>query len=340
MHQLKINFDGNNDAVRYRSLNDYKLNEFDGESGTTVQPVLNDYLQFSFTGNRKIKSHEDVAHLMAILESKSAEHFFVVHVNKEKDPLIQYVGVGARNFVLVDRLNIHAVANYHNTKDLYLIHNHPSGTLAPSSADIKLTQKFLDSYGMLNIDVNHIIINTYKKEYVMIDTDLNSVTYSRPLDSGNCKHQAVLLQDMDFLREPIGKVTSSREAFQLIQQFRFSALPKFGLMVLSASNEVVANFLVDNLDIKTVAKAVASVPNGTQVIAYGNQESPLVKNIKDKLEKFDIPLLDYIQFDSDGVGVKDAYKSCADEGILHDIQERYQTNSVNTGFQNGYSIKR
>jgi len=340
MHQMKINFNGQNENVCYESLKNYKLKEFDGQSGTTVQPVIKNYLQFNFSGNNKIESHRDVAQLMAVLESKSAEHFFAVHVNSDKEPLIQYVASGARNQVMVDQLNIHAVANYHNTKDLYLIHNHPSGSLKPSRPDMELTQRILDSYLPLNINVEHLIINTYKKEYVLIDSSLDTDVFVRPEGVGNFEHQAVTLHDMDFLREPIGRVTSSNEAFELIQQFRFSALPKYGAMVLNSANEVVGNFLMDDLTLKTVAKAVVSVPNGVSVIAYGNRDTSVTKSLDQRLRKFGIPLLDYIKVNSNGQGVQGAHKSYSDTYILNDIQERYQTNPVKNDFNIEHTLKR
>lgn|SRR5690606_35144289 len=331
MKQLKLNFDGVKEDFFYRSqsnYNNYKLKPYDGDTGTTVQPVVKDYLQFSFIGRNKIESHKDVANLMAVLESKSAEHFFVVHVNKNGDPLIQYIATGNRDSVVVDKLNIHAVASFHNTKDLYLVHNHPSGNLKPSKADISLTENIVDGFSFLNINVNHLIINTYKKEYVLLDNESRFMNYPREMDNMDFIHRAVTLHDMDILREPIGKVTNSKDAFTLIQQKRFSANSKFGVFVLATNNTVVANFLVEEFNLKSIAKALTSVPNGVSVIGYGNREVGDIKTIQKKLDSFGVPLLDYIQFNSNSIAVKEAYKSYADNDLLREVQEIYGTNSV------------
>jgi DNA repair protein RadC len=52
-----------------------------------------------------------------------------------------------------------------NAKAVILAHNHPSGTIGPSGADISITRKIKDVLTMLNIDLlDHIIVahcNTY-----------------------------------------------------------------------------------------------------------------------------------------------------------------------------------
>ena len=111
-------------------------------------------------------------------------------------------------------------------------------------------------------------------------------------------------------------------------------------MVLNSANEVVGNFLMDDLTLKTVAKAVVSVPNGVSVIAYGNRDTSVTKSLDQRLRKFGIPLLDYIKVNSNGQGVQGAYKSYSDSSILNYIQERYQTNSVKDDFNIDHTLKR
>lgn len=336
MPQLKIDFDGSRESFHYNRMSkgrSYELEGFDGFSGTTVQPVIKDYQQFDFLGKSKIHSHVDVANLMAVLESKSTEHFFAVHVNKSGEPLIQYVSTGGRDAVHFDKLNIHAIASYHNTRELYLVHNHPSGNLTPSKADLCFTRDIAEAYSPLNVKTQSLIINTYKNEYNLIEVDSlksESTFMIHPKESKNMdvSYRAVTYHDMNILREPLGKIRHNEDAFALIQQKRFSALPKYGLFIIAQDASVLANFIVDQLDLKTMVKAVASVPNGRGVLAYGNRDVEDIQAIKAKLAKFDVPLLDYIQFNSNGKAIQKAYNSYYESGVLNEIQTKFQTNNV------------
>ncbi|MCL4637748.1 MAG: hypothetical protein M5Z89_02065 [Olivibacter sp.] len=340
MHQLQLNIEGETESLNYKSFSDYKLKPYDGETGTTIQPVIKNYLQFDFIGGSKIESHQDVAQLMAVLESKSAEHFFVIHVNSDKQPLIQYLSTGNRDAVTVDKMNIHAIANYHNSTDLYLVHNHPSGHLTPSNADMALTKSVMDAYSYLNINVQSVIINTYKKEYSVIDLNGKFMNYPRVDTESSTVYKAITYHDMEYLREPIGKIRDSLDAFALIQQKRFSALPKYGVLVLSSHNDVVANFIIDNFDLKSIVKAVASVPNGVRVIGYGNRDIDEIKELSRRIQTFGVPLLDYIKFNSDSIGVREGYKSYGDQALLFEVQEKYGTKSVHDDQEINSTIKR
>jgi len=56
-----------------------------------------------------------------------------------------------------------------NAKSVILAHNHPSGAVNPSRADIETTKKIKDALAMLNIDLlDHIIIG-HDQTYSMAD---------------------------------------------------------------------------------------------------------------------------------------------------------------------------
>ena len=56
---------------------------------------------------------------------------------------------------------------------LILSHNHPSGNLKPSEADLKLTKKFKDACGLLDIClVDHIIISPFGGSYSFSENGL------------------------------------------------------------------------------------------------------------------------------------------------------------------------
>ncbi|HLT86500.1 MAG TPA: JAB domain-containing protein [Sphingobacterium sp.] len=331
--QITLELGDGNEAVSYKTQLDYKLKPYDevSKTGTTIQPMIDDFKQFDFTGKRKIESHADVAALMAVLESKSVEHIFAVHVNREKDPLIQYLGTGGRTGVYFDRQDVYAMANIHSTESLYLVHNHPSGNLTPSKADIHITKEIEGAVSALRIDVKSLIINTYKEGYTLINSKQSDELsmHLRPEKRDEVKHSAVSYHDMAFLGEPIATVTNSRYAAAYIQQLRFSAKPKQGILVTNIRMEAIGNFFVDDLTPSNIAKIAAAVPTATGVIGYGNVEFKGDINLLNKrLDKIGIHIHDYIQTNSNGIGIKDAYRSLNDEGVLRDLQQKYKTNQV------------
>jgi len=76
-------------------------------------------------------------------------------------------------------------------------------------------------------------------------------------------------------------------------------------------------------------KAMIMTMNKTAVIAYGNtdQEREMIE-LRKSLLPFDYSLLDYVQVNSNANGVKAAYKSYADEGLLNETFAKYGTNQV------------
>lgn len=334
MKQLQLHFNSTleNEPTPYRTYfghGDYQR-PFDGQTGTTLLPVWNIYQGTKFDGSSKINSHKDVADIMSSLESKQVELAFAVHVNKNQEPFIQFLAAGSKAGVLMDASLILAGAKLHDSKEIYLVHNHPSGNLQPSKQDLTLTDKIAGALEPLGIDVRHVILNTYKKEYTFIIND-DWTSHSRPdQNDRTVTHTAHTFDEMEILDKPISNaITSSDDVAKVIQQLRFSALPKFGLLALSQSNHIIGNFFVDNLSLKNVTDIIAPLPTVRSVITYGNteQEKEMVQ-LRKELKEVDFNLLDYVQVNSNANGVKGAYKSYADEGLLREVQKKYGTNSI------------
>jgi DNA repair protein RadC len=70
------------------------------------------------------------------------------------------VSDGGISHTVVDPKRVFKAALEHNTSSLVLCHNHPSGNLNPSQADIKLTQKLIQASQTLDIQIlDHIIVS-------------------------------------------------------------------------------------------------------------------------------------------------------------------------------------
>ncbi|WP_343522365.1 JAB domain-containing protein [Pedobacter sp.] len=89
------------------------------------------------------------------------EEFKVLLLNRSNRLLgIVDISMGGISGTYVDPKVVYAVALKGNASSLILTHNHPSGSLKPSEADIKLTKRLVECGKLLEITVfDHIIIS-------------------------------------------------------------------------------------------------------------------------------------------------------------------------------------
>jgi len=90
------------------------------------------------------------------------EQFKILLVNNAKKVLgVFEVSVGGTDFVPVDQKLIFTAALKANATGVILAHNHPSGTLKPSTADTTLTNRLIKAGELLGIRIlDHIIVTT------------------------------------------------------------------------------------------------------------------------------------------------------------------------------------
>lgn len=87
--------------------------------------------------------------------------FWVLLLSKNHSIIKPYqVSDGGISHTVVDPKRVFKAALEHNTSSLVLCHNHPSGNLNPSKADIKLTHKLIQASKTLDIQIlDHIIVS-------------------------------------------------------------------------------------------------------------------------------------------------------------------------------------
>ena len=99
-------------------------------------------------------------YIQAHLSSLAHEEFMVLFLN-QKAKLIchEIISKGGMTATVVDMRLLLRKAIEHKAVSLVLAHNHPSGNLKPSDADIKLTNKIKESFSLLDISLfDHLII--------------------------------------------------------------------------------------------------------------------------------------------------------------------------------------
>lgn len=118
----------------------------------------------------KIVNSDDIYSIMQqilLRENKirrGQEHFWIVGLNLENKILfIELMGLGADNRVNIKPPQVFRMAIYKTAPKIILVHNHPSGIIEPSEADLKTTDRLLKSGEIVDIDIiDHLIISEKK----------------------------------------------------------------------------------------------------------------------------------------------------------------------------------
>lgn len=146
------------------SLSAHQL-EFDFTNPSSVQEV-----EIIYSGAvpqsplKKIQSSEDAYRvLLPLFDPRKIalkEFFYVLLLNKANVCLgFSKVGVGALDGVVVGVKEIFQLAILSNAAGLILCHNHPSGNLKASQADIQLTQKIKSGCKYFDLTLlDHLIV--------------------------------------------------------------------------------------------------------------------------------------------------------------------------------------
>lgn len=108
----------------------------------------------------KVTKPEDILPLVSYLKDKRQEHFVCITLNGAGEVLgNRIITVGLLNHSLVHPREVFADAIADRAASLICVHNHPSGSLEPSSQDIAITTQLRESGTLLGIQlIDHIIV--------------------------------------------------------------------------------------------------------------------------------------------------------------------------------------
>jgi len=108
----------------------------------------------------KISKPADLVPLIRHYADKKQEHFLSISLNGAHEVVaIRCVSVGLVNCAQVHPREVFAEAISDRACSIIVAHNHPSGQLQPSGADIEVTKRLVDAGRILGIGVlDHIII--------------------------------------------------------------------------------------------------------------------------------------------------------------------------------------
>ena len=108
-----------------------------------------------------ISSSKDAYHLFSPhLENKVYEEFWILMLNRRNQVIKPYrISEGGISGTLADPKKIFKAALDHHASGIILCHNHPSGNLKPSRADLRLTARIKEGASQLDIQLlDHLII--------------------------------------------------------------------------------------------------------------------------------------------------------------------------------------
>jgi len=284
---------------------------------------------YIFDGRNKIESAEDIAYLFRQLENKSVENMFACLVDENQKPTIIHISMGGRAGTVIDFGVLADAVSRFSPKKVYLIHNHPSGNLVASDADIQIHTKAKDAFGE-DLIGEHVIINTTSGKYASFNHKYDYDTNSRPKTVETPQNYKVLKFDKQVFKditEPF-KVTGSKSVAKFISAQRFSSGDKLSVLILARNNDIKAYLHLPSVDfsskesvlgLKTELQAYAGRFGGHSLILSGNtfnikdpnESRRNIRYLKALLKSSDISLLDLVEVESDLKWV-----SMADEDLM------------------------
>jgi len=119
--------------------------------------------QVAAAKRKKITSSRDIFELLHHqLRDLNHEEFWVVYMNRANLVLeFEQVSIGGMTGTVADPKLIFNKALRKNACSIVVAHNHPSGNLKPSRADIDLTKKLKDAGQLLDLPLlDHLIVTT------------------------------------------------------------------------------------------------------------------------------------------------------------------------------------
>jgi DNA repair protein RadC len=113
-----------------------------------------------FDSPKIVSSRDAFLRLHDNLSGLSHEEFWALYLNQSSKLILKKrISSGGLNSTVVDPRMIFEIALHQKASSIILAHNHPSGNLTPSQADIDLTHKLVGGGKFLGVQViDHLIL--------------------------------------------------------------------------------------------------------------------------------------------------------------------------------------
>jgi DNA repair protein RadC len=119
--------------------------------------------RYLIKSNKRITSAQEVYDELKQFSIKNQEHFLTITLDGASHIInIRTVFIGTLNQSLVHPREIYADAIADRAAGIIIAHNHPSGTLAASRADIQITNRLKEVSKLVGIELlDHVILAQY-----------------------------------------------------------------------------------------------------------------------------------------------------------------------------------
>lgn len=330
---------------------DMNNNPYVKEEGefTFVERQFNQNPIQQFTGERVIRSSEDVAGIFKSLETASVENSFAVYIPKGGEKaVVQHISTGSYNLTPVMNSFILHSAHKVDAERVFFIHNHPSGKLETSPQDRSLWHHLNKSLEIFDIKLEDgIIINTKSGKYLTFSEDGESIKTMpkevvQPMKY-NIHEFNKLCFSKDYIPEKTEALTCSLSVAQFISSHRLGDRDKIGYLIVDNANKVMGNLYlaeteINKDNIKEISKEMVNNTirfGGCKVIVYGrfemDEKLSLSKHVKE-CSGNELTVLDIIKQTSKDYGT---YISYMDEGKLMEQTTELKPTIGKVSSQNG-----
>jgi len=108
----------------------------------------------------RIVKPDDILPLLSHIRAKSQEHFVCISLNGAGEVLgNRIITIGLVNHSLVHPREVYADVITDRAASIVVAHNHPSGSLEPSSQDIAITMQLKEAGALIGIQLlDHVIV--------------------------------------------------------------------------------------------------------------------------------------------------------------------------------------
>lgn len=281
--QLSLNFTEQKEEEKPKEKKqqtplDYRLPRLKEGEISYVERKFTEDKTFTLTsGKDKVESADDVAYIFRCLEDKAIEHAFLVF-EKNGVPTVIHAGMGSHNQAPVDSASIPVMLDRLKPDRIYMVHNHPSGSLKPSAEDKRLSaalRKMVPS----ELPMHFIIIDTYKHQYTEFS---DAGSYDNGVDikgTGNNVSYPTYAFDSKSYRDGFAgkQAFSSSGIADYINTIRLGDVSKVGALVMDQNMNIVGNLILninnaDELSDKVVRKLLSNtmMMGGSQLVFYGS----------------------------------------------------------------------
>lgn len=127
-----------------------------------IPHITRRYFHSRIRHSRKILNTSEAAseYLVPLMAGRSEEVFYVICLDSQLKVLYPYlVSEGTVKDALVHPRHVVEAAVRHKAASVILAHNHPAGSVKPSTHDHKLTRNLVQALGGINVQVvDHVIV--------------------------------------------------------------------------------------------------------------------------------------------------------------------------------------